>query len=100
MVKKLSTQIEIEGCEKHEAGLLLLILKDLWTGDLAVGGEKSIGRGVFQGHKAKITMFQEPFIELELTGEEPNVFQRKEDQNIKKLQEFVDSLVNYSPQEG
>ncbi len=32
-----------------QAGLLLLVLKDLWTGDLAVGGEKNIGRGVFEG---------------------------------------------------
>ncbi len=37
-----------------EAGLLLLILKDLWCGDLPVGGEKNVGRGVLQGIKATV----------------------------------------------
>ncbi len=33
----------------QEIGLLLLVLKDLWLGDLAVGGEQSIGRGTLRG---------------------------------------------------
>ncbi len=37
-----------------EAGLLLFVLKDLWTGDLPIGGEKNVGRGVLQGINAKI----------------------------------------------
>ncbi len=37
-----------------EAGLLLYILKDLWTGDLAIGGEKNVGRGVLEGYLAVI----------------------------------------------
>jgi CRISPR/Cas system CSM-associated protein Csm3 (group 7 of RAMP superfamily) len=36
------------------AGLLLLVLKDLWTGDLAIGGEKNIGRGTLKGTSASI----------------------------------------------
>ncbi len=38
----------------EEKGLLLLLLKDLWTEDLAIGGEKNIGRGVFKGISATI----------------------------------------------
>jgi len=38
------------------AGLLLQVLKDLWTGDLPIGGEKAIGRGVLQGVEARITL--------------------------------------------
>ncbi|MCE7946715.1 MAG: hypothetical protein DYG88_04720 [Chloroflexi bacterium CFX4] len=37
-----------------EIGLLLLILKDLWTGDLALGGESSVGRGRLAGKEATI----------------------------------------------
>lgn len=37
-----------------QAGLLLLLLKDLWTGDLALGGESSVGRGRLQGETATI----------------------------------------------
>lgn len=40
--------------KKNYKKLLLMLLKDLWTGDLAIGGEKSIGRGVLQGKSASI----------------------------------------------
>lgn len=40
--------------EDHEIGLLLLLLKDLWTGDLSVGGESGIGRGRLKGIRAKL----------------------------------------------
>lgn len=36
-------------------GLLLLLLKDLWTEDLPVGGEKGVGRGRLKGIEANIT---------------------------------------------
>lgn len=35
-------------------GILLLVLKDLWSGDLAVGGEKNVGRGVLKGVQATV----------------------------------------------
>lgn len=40
---------------KAEVGLLLLVLKDLWTGDLPLGGEASVGRGRLQGVEAKLS---------------------------------------------
>lgn len=41
-----------------EIGLLLLVLKDLWTGDLPLGGEVSIGRGQLRGVRATVTTSQ------------------------------------------
>lgn len=41
--------------DKAAAGLLLLVLKDLWTGDLPIGGEKNVGRGRLQGVGATIS---------------------------------------------
>ena len=38
-----------------EMGLLLLVLKDLWSGDLPLGGESSVGRGRLQGQQATLT---------------------------------------------
>ncbi len=38
-----------------EVGLLLLLLKDLWTGDLTLGGERSVGRGRLHGERAELT---------------------------------------------
>lgn len=52
---KFSVSLEIDDYKEYEAGLLLLVLKDLWTGDLAVGGEKNVGRGVLQGVCAEIS---------------------------------------------
>ena len=48
-------ELELRKPEKYEIGLLLLLLKDLWTSDLPVGGESSIGRGRLQGIQAEIT---------------------------------------------
>lgn len=42
--------------EDYEIGLLLLLLKDLWTGDLPLGGEASIGRGRLKGRRATLTL--------------------------------------------
>ena len=39
----------------YEVGLLLLLLKDLWTGDLPVGSTSNIGRGRLQGKESTIT---------------------------------------------
>ncbi len=47
-------KLKIKNCKESEAGLLMLVLKDLWVGDLPIGGEKNVGRGVFSGHKADI----------------------------------------------
>ncbi len=40
--------------EKWQIGLTLLLLKDLWLGRVAIGGEKSIGRGTLAGLSASI----------------------------------------------
>lgn len=41
--------------QDYEIGLLLLLLKDLWTGDLPLGGESSVGRGRLKGKRAELT---------------------------------------------
>jgi CRISPR/Cas system CSM-associated protein Csm3 (group 7 of RAMP superfamily) len=49
-------QLELRQPRTHEIGLLLLVLKDLWTGDLPLGGESSVGRGRLQGKRATLTL--------------------------------------------
>ncbi|MGB9929009.1 MAG: RAMP superfamily CRISPR-associated protein [Methanosarcina sp.] len=46
--------IKIRDYKPWEAGLMMQVLKDLWCEDLAVGGEKSVGRGVLNGLYARI----------------------------------------------
>lgn len=40
--------------QDREVGLALYLLRDLWQGKVAIGGEKSIGRGTLQGLGATI----------------------------------------------
>ncbi|WP_293347058.1 MULTISPECIES: RAMP superfamily CRISPR-associated protein [unclassified Microcoleus] len=47
-------ELELRNPKDYEIGLLLLLLKDLWTSDLPVGGESSIGRGRLKGIKADL----------------------------------------------
>ena len=44
----------LHSASPEEKKLLLLVLKDLWLEDLAIGGEKNVGRGVLIGQKAII----------------------------------------------
>jgi len=41
--------IKIKNYEDWEAGLILHVLKDIWSEDLPIGGEKNIGRGILKG---------------------------------------------------
>ncbi|MCP4419885.1 MAG: hypothetical protein GY805_25005 [Chloroflexi bacterium] len=45
----------IKNPDQAEVGLLLLVLKDLWTGFVPVGGEASVGRGRLKGRSAVLS---------------------------------------------
>jgi CRISPR/Cas system CSM-associated protein Csm3 (group 7 of RAMP superfamily) len=47
-------KLRLRDAKPCEIGLLLLLLKDLWTSDLAIGGESSIGRGRLKGKTASL----------------------------------------------
>ncbi|WP_019487260.1 MULTISPECIES: RAMP superfamily CRISPR-associated protein [Kamptonema] len=57
--ENLQLEIELRNPEQHEIGLLLLLLKDLWTQDLPVGGSSSVGRGRLQGKEATLMWTKE-----------------------------------------
>ena len=46
---EVKVSMELRDQRPGETGLVLLLLKDLLTGDLPVGGTSSVGRGVFRG---------------------------------------------------
>ncbi len=87
----------IEECNAHEVGLLLLILKDLWQGDIAIGGEKNIGRGVFEGLEATLDWKEKTFrIDKVL-----NVSAEHEEEAPKAmLQSYVKALHDYMKEES
>ncbi len=52
----LTLNLRVINPTEADIGLLLLLLKDLWTGDLPLGGEISVGRGRLKGRKATLTL--------------------------------------------
>lgn len=76
-----------------EIGLLLLLLKDLWTGELALGGERSVGRGRLAGERATITIGQNAWVitldtngHLQIADGEPAA-----------LESYVNAFVDFTP---
>lgn len=86
-------ELELRNPENHEIGLLLLLLKDLWTSNLPVGGESSIGRGRLQGTYAKMNCYE--------SGKSQEwVIHQQCDNSLRishpeKLEDFVKALVDY-----
>lgn len=52
--RSVTLRFGVRQATKQEAGLCVLLLKDLWLGRTAIGGEKSIGRGTLEGLHAVI----------------------------------------------
>ncbi len=67
-----------------EIGLILLVLKDLWTEDLPIGGEKNVGRGIIKGKRALIS-YQNWSISI-------NDINSLSTENRNKLQGYVDDF--------
>jgi CRISPR/Cas system CSM-associated protein Csm3 (group 7 of RAMP superfamily) len=69
-------RLELHNPQDNEIGLLLLLLKDLWTSDLAIGGTSSIGRGRLMGktatmkHKQRNWNIEQAENGLRITGRE------------------------------
>lgn len=52
---QVNVTLELRDASNAEIGLLLLLFKDLWTGDLPLGGERSVGRGWLKGITASLS---------------------------------------------
>jgi CRISPR/Cas system CSM-associated protein Csm3 (group 7 of RAMP superfamily) len=76
---------EIRKCQDWEAGLALFLLRELSLGRVALGGEKSIGRGTLKGVAARID-FRDKHYELDGQG---NVISGSRDELIQFAQAFV-----------
>ncbi|HMV85112.1 MAG TPA: RAMP superfamily CRISPR-associated protein [Blastocatellia bacterium] len=66
---RLTMTLHLRQPEDAEIGLLLLLLKDLWTGDLTVGSESSVGRGRLQGISATLKRSGKTLGTINATGE-------------------------------
>jgi CRISPR/Cas system CSM-associated protein Csm3 (group 7 of RAMP superfamily) len=64
---QVTLDLTIQKPSEADVGLLLLLLKDLWTGDLPLGGEASVGRGRLHGRKAILSWRGETW-KIEING--------------------------------
>lgn len=92
-----SIELELRNPKDCEIGLLLLLLKDLWTSDLPIGGESSIGRGRLAGKEAtliwqKVQNMQEWKI-TQNNNDETLSFEDKNNPNNSKVKEELENLV-------
>ena len=83
----LKIHFEIIEAKNFEVGLALYLLRDLWLGNVAIGGEKSIGRGTVKGISAKIN-FKGKTYELDANGKVTT-------DNSNELSKFATSIVNW-----
>ena len=76
-------KIRVNNARSIDKGLMLLLLKDLWSADLPIGGEKSIGRGVFEGIHASVE-----------DGNKKYIFpdDLKNSEKIKEMQDLVEKF--------
>ena len=86
-----TVDLHLRNPEEADIGLLLLLLKDLWTEDLPLGGESSVGRGRLQGRTATLTYKNGETQTWRLTAVAPNRLQFTQGDPA-KLQEYVNAL--------
>lgn len=100
---KIEMDLEIRKPSDAEIGLLLLLLKDLWTGDLPLGGESSVGRGRLHGTDATLTekngalpvIWKIERVKNETAhDEETRVEQLLIPENAQRLEDYVIALKN------
>ncbi|VXD25828.1 conserved hypothetical protein [Planktothrix serta PCC 8927] len=89
---ELKLEIELRNPIEHEIGLLLLLLKDLWTEDLPVGGSSSIGRGRLKGKQATIKWKDSTW---EIKQNRDNSLEITPESDKEKLRNYVSELVKY-----
>ncbi len=93
-------QLELRQPRTYEIGLLLLVLKDLWTGDLPLGGESSVGRGRLQGKRATLTLKGREKITWELVQRDDGGLAFGGDGQPKELEAYVAAFHEYKGGKG
>lgn len=86
---QIALELTIEQFEAYDIGLLVLVIKDLWLGDLTVGGEQSIGRGVLTGRSFTLWIDGEQY-QFRQAGDQLTL----EPKTAEKLQAYVNALLD------
>lgn len=83
---RVTLDLSLRSPKSAEIGLLLLLLKDLWTGDLPIGGESGIGRGRLKGIAAELKTSHDTW-SFKANGEQVDITP-----NANQLEEWVQAF--------
>ena len=97
---RLRVVLTLRNPEDWEIGLLLLLLKDLWTEDLPVGGEASVGRGRLRGREASLTLRRNGASRTWQIAERKEGLEVTGEGGAKQLETFVDALKGILGEQG
>lgn len=95
--KHIQLKLELRDPKECEIGLLLLLIKDLWTGDVPVGGTSSIGRGRLQGVEAMIIWQQPEKLEQKWVISQDDGKLKFDGKDKQKLENCVREFVEKTP---
>ena len=84
----LKIHFEIREAKDFEVALAIFLLRDLWLGHVAIGGEKSVGRGTIGGLSAEIN-FKDKTYTLGANGQVV-------DGDKSELEKFATALNNFA----
>ncbi len=91
-----TTSIELWNTKNHHRylALLMLAMKDIWSGFLAVGSEANIGRGWLKGHKLSATWIENSkILQLEIDRKTDNNIKISSNENARKLNKYLAELI-------
>ncbi len=93
----ITLQYTIHKSQGWERGLALFLLKDLWTGNTALGGDMAVGRGYLQGLDATIRYYKDKdTVMVWKIADNGNVVEG----NANELETFASALLQYQGKEN
>lgn len=93
----ITLQYTIHKSRGWERGLALFLLKDLWTGNMALGGDMAVGRGYLQGLDATIRYYKDAAtVMVWKIADNGNVIEGSADE----LETFASALLQYQGKEN
>jgi CRISPR/Cas system CSM-associated protein Csm3 (group 7 of RAMP superfamily) len=96
---QVTLKVSLRNPLEADIGLLLLLLKDLWTGDLPVGGESGVGRGRLKGKHATLN-FEDDEWQFDATGEDGGIRVVQTHGKEKSVEDFVKAFNHAMQQKG
>lgn len=89
----ISIELEVKHCTPEEAGLFIIVFRDLWMGKLTFGGEASVGRGRIFGVQGSISYQQDTFTFTNETKGSNTSYAVLSEGDVNQLNQYISKLM-------